>query len=47
MEHGKIAEEGTHDQLLKLGGGYANLFEVQSQYYKEGGHHGEQNEDEK
>ena len=26
MEHGKIAEEGTHDQLLKLGGGYANLF---------------------
>ena len=47
MEHGKIAEEGTHDQLLKLGGGYANLFEVQSQYYKEGGHHDEQNEDEK
>lgn len=33
---GRIAEEGTHNQLLALGGGYANLFEVQSQYYKEG-----------
>lgn len=32
-----IAEEGTHDELLKLGGKYAKLFEVQSQYYRDGG----------
>ena len=35
MEHGQIAEEGTHEQLLEKKGGYANLFEVQSKYYKE------------
>jgi len=34
---GKIAEEGTHESLLAAGGGYAELFEVQSRYYKEGG----------
>lgn len=32
----KIAEEGTHEDLLKLGGKYAELFEVQSKYYREG-----------
>lgn len=36
IENGAIAEEGTHDELMKLGGKYAELFEVQSQYYKEG-----------
>ena len=35
MEHGQIAEEGTHEELLEKKGGYANLFEVQSKYYKE------------
>ena len=35
LKDGKIAEEGTHEELLKLGGGYAGLFEVQSQYYRE------------
>lgn len=33
----KILEEGTHEELLALGGKYAELFEVQSKYYREGG----------
>ena len=35
LKDGKIAEEGTHEELLKQGGGYADLFEVQSKYYRE------------
>ena len=31
----KIAEEGTHEELLKYSGKYAKLFEIQSKYYKE------------
>ena len=33
---GGIKEEGTHESLMKLGGEYAQLFEVQSRYYQEG-----------
>ena len=33
---GGIAEEGTHDVLLKKKGKYAELFEIQSRYYREG-----------
>ncbi len=36
LEDGRIAEEGTHTDLLAKGGGYAKLFTVQSQYYQEG-----------
>ena len=36
LENGTIQEEGTHDQLLALGGGYAKLFAVQARYYQEG-----------
>lgn len=39
LADGVIAEEGTHDSLIALGGGYANLFEIQSHYYKDGGEH--------
>ncbi len=37
LNNGQIKEEGTHDELIALGGEYAHLFEVQSRYYKEGG----------
>lgn len=37
IDNAGISEEGTHDELLKLGGKYADLYEVQSKYYKEGG----------
>lgn len=35
LEHGEIIEEGTHEGLLAGNTRYAQLFEVQSQYYKE------------
>ena len=37
MEQGSILEEGTHEQLMEKGGRYSQLFNVQSQYYQEGG----------
>ena len=40
---GGIGEEGTHDELLKAGGKYAELYEVQSKYYKEGEAENEEN----
>ena len=33
---GGIAEEGTHAELMELGGTYAELFKMQSSYYNEG-----------
>lgn len=36
LENGCIREEGTHEQLLAMGGGYAKLFDVQARYYQEG-----------
>lgn len=35
LEHGEIIEEGTHESLLAGRTRYAELFEIQSQYYKE------------
>lgn len=36
LEDGKIVEKGSHEQLVAAGGRYAEMFQVQSQYYKEG-----------
>lgn len=36
LENGRIIESGSHDELLEKKGKYAEVFAVQSQYYKEG-----------
>ena len=35
LESGRVAEEGTHTALLRQGGGYKELFDLQSCWYKE------------
>jgi len=35
IDDGSITEEGTHDELLRLGGKYSELYEIQSHYYRE------------
>jgi ATP-binding cassette subfamily B protein len=34
LENGKIAEQGDHEQLIKTGGGYAEMFELQAASYR-------------
>ncbi len=34
LEQGKIAEEGNHDQLARMGGRYAEMFEMQAASYR-------------
>lgn len=35
IENGEIMEVGSHDELIKQGGQYAYMFDLQSHYYKE------------
>lgn len=37
LEQGEIAEQGTHSELMALGGKYAEMFEMQSKQYREEG----------
>lgn len=35
LKEGQITETGTHEELLKAKGGYAEMFEIQAHYYEE------------
>lgn len=37
LDNNKITEQGTHESLVNDGKKYAELFEIQSRYYREGG----------
>jgi ATP-binding cassette subfamily B protein len=34
LEHGRIIEHGTHDELIRLDGRYAELFNLQAEAYR-------------
>ncbi|TVT17412.1 ABC transporter ATP-binding protein, partial [Amycolatopsis rhizosphaerae] len=37
LDHGKLVEQGTHDELMTLGGNYAELFTLQAAAYLDDG----------
>lgn len=44
FKSGEMIECGTHDELLLKGGAYAEMFEIQAQYYKDDNNGGENSE---
>jgi len=34
LKHGSVIEGGTHEELVRVGGTYARLFEMQAQHYR-------------
>jgi ATP-binding cassette subfamily B protein len=37
LDQGRIAESGSHEELVALGGRYATLYEMQAGRYRQGG----------
>ena len=37
LDNNTIAETGTHDELMALGGKYAEMFKIQTKYYEKAG----------
>lgn len=35
LDNGRIAEIGTHDELMAAGGKYSEMYEIQSSYYQQ------------
>ena len=34
LEHGRVIEAGTHDELVNKAGKYAEIFELQAKHYR-------------
>ncbi|MGW1024994.1 ABC transporter ATP-binding protein [Streptomyces sp. NPDC002577] len=42
LDGGRITESGTHDELMRLGGGYARMFAIQAERFARGADHGDE-----
>jgi ATP-binding cassette subfamily B protein len=36
LEHGRVIELGSHDELMALGGRYRTMFDLQAQRFEQG-----------